>query len=367
MTTLFGQELPRAELTRRVGKMAQIAGVRRSTLVEGTERGVDVVEFRTGTGFNFTVVPSRGMDIATAEWCGTPLAWQSPTGIVNPEFFEPQGKGWLRGFFGGLLTTCGLTNVGLPCVDEGEELGQHGRISYIPARHVHCDTRWEGNNYILFSQGRMREVVLGSYDIALTRNITAKVGESRLFLTDIVENLGHKDAPFMLLYHINVGFPVLDDGSELVVATQGVTPRDEVAEKGVAERFRFGPPTVGFEEQVFYHDVIEDENRHVWVAVVNKRFNNGQGIGLYVKYHKTQFPNLVEWKMTGEGLYVVGIEPANCHVEGRAAERARGTLQFVEAGGKRHFETEIGVLKNIEEIEAFEEKVARIRSRKNQA
>ena len=54
--------------------------------------------------------------------------------------------------------------------------------------------------------------------------------------------------------------------------------------------------------------------------------------------------------MLGQGAYVVGIEPANCHVEGRAAERARGTLEFLPAGGKRQFHLELGVLASEDEI-----------------
>jgi hypothetical protein len=43
-------------------------------------------------------------------------------------------------------------------------------------------------------------------------------------------------------------------------------------------------------------------------------------------------PVLVQWKMPGEGTHVLGIEPANCHVEGRVAERERGTLVKLAPG-----------------------------------
>ena len=43
----------------------------------------------------------------------------------------------------------------------------------------------------------------------------------------------------------------------------------------------------------------------------------------------------------GEGLYVVGLEPANCHVEGRAVERERGTLQIMQPGEVRRYHLEI--------------------------
>jgi len=367
MTKLFGSEWTKADLMRRVGDISQIAGVQRSFLTEGNEKGVEVIEFRTGAGLTFTVVPSRAMDIAAADYRGTPLVWRSGSGIVAPEFYDGVGTGWRKSFFGGLLTTCGLGNVGTPNEDDGEVLGHHGRIANQPAKRVHADGRWEGNQFVMSAQGQMRDTNPRRYDFSVTRNVTAKMGENRLFISDIVENVGPTDSPFMYLYHINIGFPVLDDGSELLVPVHKSTPRDAVAEPGMHERFRFHAPVAGYQEQVFYHDVIEDDNRHVWVALVNKRFGDGKGIGVYVRYHKSQFPNLVEWKMMSEGVYVVGIEPANCHVEGRARERERGTLQFLEVGGRRHFETEIGVLTNQDEIQAFEEKVASIRARQNTA
>ena len=99
-------------------------------------------------------------------------------------------------------------------------------------------------------------------------------------------------------------------------------------------------------------------HNHIHVALVNRAFNDGQGIGVSVRYHKTQFPNFVQWKMCGEGTYVMGLEPSNCLVDGRASAREGGTLQFIEPGGRRHYEVEIGVLASNAEIDAFEEKIA---------
>ncbi|MCX6113197.1 MAG: DUF4432 family protein, partial [Proteobacteria bacterium] len=96
-------------------------------------------------------------------------------------------------------------------------------------------------------------------------------------------------------------------------------------------------------------------------ALVNKAFNNGQGFGFYVKYLKSQLPRFIEWKMNGEGAYVVGMEPANCLVEGRGKERANGTLQFLQPGEKREYNLEIGVLPSIKEIKEFEELITNVK------
>ena len=129
MTTLFGREYSRRELLDRVGDMSQLAGTRKAELVEGMERGSDLIEVFNASGLCFSVVPGRALDIASAHYKGMSLCFRSSTGDVGPAFYEPQGNGWLRGFFGGLTVSCGMTFTGHPEVDpeeENEELGLHG-------------------------------------------------------------------------------------------------------------------------------------------------------------------------------------------------------------------------------------------------
>ncbi|HGE70147.1 TPA: DUF4432 family protein, partial [Candidatus Poribacteria bacterium] len=310
-----------------------------------------------GSGFSFTVTPDRGMDITYAEYNGQPLCWRSATGDVHPAFYEPEGLGWLRSFYGGLVTTCGMTYAGAPCVDEGKELGLHGRISNTPAKNVWIDGEWQGDNYVIWIQGKVREASVFGENIQLTRKIWANLGESRFFIHDIVENLSFDPIPHMYLYHINGGFPAVDANSMLISTSKSATPRDDEAKIGKERYYIFEPPTAGFKEKVYYHDMAVDKDGYAYSALVNKDFNNGQGFGFYVKYLKSQLPRFIEWKMNGEGTYVVGMEPANCLVEGRDKERQRGTLQFLQSGEKREYLLEIGVLPTIKEIEELEAKI----------
>ena len=167
---IYGENLLRSELQKRVGDMSQVAGLRQSNRTDGSENGVAAIDFYTGTGFTFTVLPDRGLDISTASYQGIPLCWRSSTGDVAPTFYEPSGSGWLRSFFGGLLTTCGMTNVGPANQDEGEQLGLHGRVSNIPATNVWADTRWEGNHYRIWAQGKIRETSVFGRVFRFTRD-----------------------------------------------------------------------------------------------------------------------------------------------------------------------------------------------------
>nr|MBA3795111.1 DUF4432 family protein [Rubrobacter sp.] len=93
MPYLFGEGYGRRDLMRRVGKLDQAAGVRLVTLADGPERGVRVLEFRTGTGFAFDVIVDRALDIGRCEMGGRSLGWLSPVGFAGPWFAETEGLG----------------------------------------------------------------------------------------------------------------------------------------------------------------------------------------------------------------------------------------------------------------------------------
>lgn len=64
-------------------------------------------------------------------------------------------------------------------------------------------------------------------------------------------------------------------------------------------------------------------------------------------------PYFSEWKMMGEGDYVVGMEPCNTKCMNRSDLRQQGLLPFLEPGETREIRLEIGVLSGDAEIRAF--------------
>ena len=356
MPRLFGISYSKNEFARRIGNLSQIGGTRTYELSDGPEKGVHAVDFRTGTGFEFTVLPDRGLDISAASYRGMSLVWRSPVGEIAPTFYEPQGLGWLRTFHGGLLTTCGLTHVGGPCEDGGESLGLHGRHSTIPARSVCVDSHWLEDEYIMWIKGVVRHAVLFGENLTLTRKISARLGQSRLTIEDIVENTGFETSPFLILYHVNAGFPLVDAGTQLVATSLSVTPRDEEAEKGQKDHNIMSEPLAGYNERVYFHQMKADSEGYAYTALINERLS----LGLFLKYRNETLPHLVEWKMMGEGAYVVGMEPSNNTLRGRPAEREAGTLVELKPGGRVSMFLEIGVLSGQREIEDYRKKVASI-------
>ncbi len=354
MPMLFGRHYTKKELLEKVGDISQLGGARHVRLAGGMREGVEAVQFFTGSGLSFLAVPGRGMDITRAEHNGRALAWISGAGEMAAPFYEPEALGWLRTFAGGLITTCGLTNIGNPCEDDGESLGLHGRISNIAASNVHVDGKWEGDEYRMWISGKMRQSRLFGENLLLERRISALLGQNKLWVDDIVTNEGSRSVPHMILYHINSGFPVVDEGSLFVSSSKHAKPRDAEAD---AYKDRFNvcePPAPNFKERCYYHDMAADAGGFARAAVINKNLS----LGLAVKYSKSELPEFVQWKMNGTREYVVGLEPTNGRVDGRDKARASGRLQFLDPGESREYHLEISVLATADEIAEFESRVA---------
>lgn len=337
---LFGRPLTRRELRRRVGRPEQVAGITPMAFDDGPARGTRALRFRTGGGLGFDVLPDRGMDLGAAEYRGVPVAWLSHTGVVAPSFYEPRGEGWLRSFGGGLLVTCGLQNVGPPGERDGEPLGLHGRVSNIPASNVSREERWDEAGCVLLARGEVRESRVFGPNLALRRTVSARLGETAVLVEDGVENGGFRREPLMLLYHINLGWPLLDEGARLAGPGRPgdpPEPRDEDAAAGLRVWDRFDVPTPGFVERIFYHRPAAGADG--WAEA--RLENPALGLALSVRFRPEELPEFVQWTMTGEGAYVLGLEPATCRVGGYEAEEAAGRVIWLEPGEVRRYAVEI--------------------------
>jgi hypothetical protein len=141
---------------------------------------------------------------------------------------------------------------------------------------------------------------------------------------------------------------LLDEGSFVALPSAGVTPRNEDARAGLGEWMKIPGPIKGFNEQVFFHNLKGDDRGETYAALINKRL----GLGVSIHFNLHDLPHLILWKMPGEGEYVLGLEPANCLLDGRAGEREAGRLRVLEPGQRVTHQLEIKVLvgKEIEEI-----------------
>ncbi len=361
---LYGKNYSVKELRRRVGNMDQIAGVRTVQLDDGNERPTRAAIIHTGSGLEVTVLLDRGLDIASASHCGRAMGWRSTTGNVAPQYYEPEGIRWLRSYFGGLLTTCGLTNVGAPAPDSPlNGRGLHGRIGNTPARNIRIVQEWQGNDYVLCVQGEMREASVFGENLTLTRSVVTVLGENRFWIRDVLTNEGFNRTPYMLLYHCNLGWPVVDAGSRLIAPSRFVAPRDAEAKDGMEKHAHMDAPIHGYAEKCYYHGMAPARDGSVTAAIVNDGFKKGgQGFGAYVRYNSDELPRFVQWKQMGEQEYVCGLEPCTCGIEGRAADEKHGLLNLLKPGESREFNLEFGAITHTAEVQEIEKAAARVKT-----
>jgi hypothetical protein len=344
--------------------MDQIAGIRTVQLDDGNERPTRAAVIHTGEGLEVTVLLDRCLDIASASYNGRAMGWRSATGDVAPQYFEPEGIRWLRSYFGGLVTTCGLTHVGAPR-PESALLGNglHGRIGNTPARNIKITQEWKGERYALSVSGTMRETVVFGENLTLTRTVSTRLGENRFWIHDVVTNEGFNATKYMLLYHCNIGWPALDAGSAMLSPSRLVAPRDAEAEDGKENWWKMDPPVHQYREKCYYHDMAPDKDGGVAVALVNDGFARGNGFGVYVKYNKKELPRFVQWKQMGEEDYVIGFEPCNCGVEGRQIDEELGLLHTLEPGESKTVALEFGVIANQQELDAFKSAMPKVKTK----
>ena len=355
MPQLFGRNYSKKQLIEMVGDMTQVASARRAELVEGNERGAELIEVFNASGLCFSILPGRSLDVASAHYKGMSLCVRSSTGDVGPAFYEPQGYGWLRGFFGGLVVSCGMTFTGHPEVDaeeEGQELGLHGRLSFIPAKGVVAEGGWEGEDYRLRVRGRMREAVFFGTNLELTREISTTLGEKSFQIHDRIENLSMDRSPLMFVYHTNPGFPILDAGTRLVINSKKTTEWLEDQEVDPEDYEVAQAPQEDAHDDVYVHRPIPDADGNAHVGLINDSLQ----LGLYWKFPIEEMPLVSQWQHFHRGTYVTGIEPGNVSMLGRAWNRKHGYLQYIQPGEVRDFHLEIGVLEGEEEISDFEDR-----------
>ena len=341
------------ELLRYIGDYSQMFGIREYVLTGGKAKGVRAFDIHNSTGLDFTVLADRCLDIGKLTFKGVNCSYLSKTGIVSPMYDSGNDTSFFHNFFAGFLTTCGLRNVGSSCNDNGEFFGIHGRISNTPGEAICASTVWEGDHPVMTISGQMREARFFGENIQLKRTITCPYGENRIRLHDCVENMGFKREQLMLLYHFNLGYPLLDEDAVLLLPGRNIIPRDSEASKGLHDWQQMQPPTHDFAEQVFYHDLKTDEDGNTCVALVNHRLE----LGISFRFNKKQLFNLAQWKQMGEGEYVLGIEPCNCYVGGRLDPRNKSIMEYLEPGESKVFDIEVEIISGTHAIDALEKQI----------
>lgn len=300
-------------------------------LCGGKGDGMRLLQIDNGNGLNLTLVPDRCLDPYRLSFRGDNYGFMSPCGLTAPTYYSDKGADFLRTFTAGFMTTCGLTFLGGACTDQGEELGMHGRINAAPAEELCWYVEEQDGEDVIVVRARMEEGRLFAEKLSLTRTVRIHTAENKIDFEDVIANEGGEEQPFMLLYHMNMGYPLLDENAEVFIPAEKTVSRDPRAEEGIDCWNRIDPPEQGFAEQCYYHTVKKDENG--WGSV--GLFNNKLQKGVKISFDTAILHDFTEWKQLGERDYVLGLEPSNCKVDGRDKARERGELEFIGRGEKK--------------------------------
>lgn len=305
-----------------IGHDNQIYGVEEVRLVGGKGDGMRLFQVRNGNGLEFSVSADRCADIARLAVGGVNFGYFSPCGWVAPAYYDKDG-GFLRSFTAGFLTTCGFANCGTPCVDEGEALPQHGTAANIPAENIYHYTA----NGEIHIKAQVRDAVLFGRKLLLEREYVVPLDKNELYITDTVTNIGDAASPLMMLYHFNVGYPLLSEDTELSIPSKKVKGSSSHAEADVANCMKMEKPQVGYDEMCFFHTIEGKAS----ISVKNPKL----GKGFIMSYDTAELPQFCEWKMMGEHDYVLGVEPGTTLPIGRTCARDEGMLLTLEAGASK--------------------------------
>ncbi len=311
--------------------------IRYQQLESGRSAGLSCLTINTGS-VTATILPDRGMGLWKCWSDDLEFGWQSPvSGPVHPSLVpihDASGIGWLEGF-DELLARCGLQSNGAPEFSEAGTLRYplHGRIANLPASRL--DIQVDVENGILDVIGVVTESRFLIYSLELQTRYRFRVGSPVIEIIDTVTNRSSQSGSMQLLYHINVGQPVLQSGSSVHAAYRSLAPRDARASESVDQWNQCDGPASGYQEQVYFLDPIGDESS--WSEAMLASADGA--FGFAVHFDTRTLPYMTLWKNTAsvEDGYVVGLEPGTGFPNPRSFEEKNGRVVVLQGGESRTF------------------------------
>lgn len=328
-------------LIKKLGNIEQLAGIRESRLLRGRGMGIQLAEFHNAAGLRFSLVPDRCMDIYDLSYKGVNFSFQCKNGLTSPLAFDPGNGEFAEQWPAGMLVTCGLDNVGGQADGKGN-FPTHGRISHVPAQNFGTETCWEGDRYALRARGEVHQTKMYSRHLSIRREVETGLYDKKLTIRDIITNFEAEDEPFMLLYHFNFGYPLLNAKSKVAFSKADILPMNPISNDpehmmdpidGRGEelylRTGLGPKACG----VIYSEELE--------------------LGAYIAFDTTNLPNCMEWKNMKSHDYVLALEPCNTCGLNRTEATEQGKIAVLPAYTSITNRLELGILDGMQEIRAF--------------
>ena len=325
--------LSKKEILRHTGMVKQVSGVTRFAYNDGNGRNIPAVRVKNGSGLDFTVLEGRNMDIYELEYKGINLAYFYKNGLTSPERVLHAANEFLGQACGGMMYTSGLMNSGPEnTTDDGLFNPLHGRIGVMSVDNFAAEAAFDDADiFKIRLAGRSRESRLFMHNLTMTRNITTELNSNSFAVNDVVENETAYESKFSILYHVNFGYPFLDEGTEIIVPTGTETEaRTDWSKENLDNCFHMIAPQEDYPEHLYFHKLPADSNGICHTMIINRKLK----LAVELSYEAKVLPYLIEWKSMGSGDYALGVMPSTSLLRGRKAELELEGMTSVEGYAK---------------------------------
>jgi hypothetical protein len=339
-------------LLRYAGNIEQLTGINRLTYTSGKRDGIRAFEVYNNAGLHYSVMESRCLDIYNLWYKGTPLSYLSKPGMVAVPFTDLHGVNYLRSICGGLLYTCGLSNVGNAFIEEGVDDIFHGRIRLIPAENCGSYAGLKDDDYLLRIFGEMRDTSLFYENLVLKREVLTTINSKSITVQDYLENRGIKEYEYMVMYHLNCGYPIIDEGCKIFIPSAGVKPMNPSAEKLQNQWDKVIAPSDAISDDIFVHNLFHDKDGLVHSGLYNEKI----GLGIFYSFEYSSMEYIVQWRCMKATDYVMGLFPSNNHCAGRKFERDNGTIKHIKPFEQKKLGVTITIIDGDSDLAEFMKK-----------
>lgn len=276
----------------RISNLAQVCSLRRYEPTEGKERGLRGIDCDNGR-IRFLLNESKALDMMQLFDRGVNVSFISKNGFTAREI------GFSKRFEGGMLYTVGLDSAG---AREGFPL--HGTFHNLPARVLEAVCDENGIRVV----AEIEDTELFGRNLVLRRTVESRAGSDSVTVTDVLQNRGTREEDYCLLYHVNVGYPMLDEGAYLLDDAAEVVPRTNWAAEHIKDRCEMTAPVPNQEEMCYFLRLKTPK-----VTLCNPKL----GRKFTLAWSGDTLPHFVEWKSMASGDYALGLEPCTTELDDR--------------------------------------------------
>jgi hypothetical protein len=257
--------------------------------------------------------------------------------------------------YGGFLLHCGATAMGVPTAEDRHAL--HGELPNAPYQTAELLIGQDERGMYLGLTGSYQYTVAFNHNYIARPLVKLYANSSLVPISMDIHNLKRSAMELMVMAHVN--FRPVDDGRLVYSAPcdpehvrvrssipSHVSPppgyREFLAElEAHPEKHNLLKPDLAFDpEAVFFIDYLTDEAGWAHSMQIHP-----DGSADFISHRPDQLDHGVRWISRTADQDALGlILPATAEPEGYTAEKAKGNIKLIPAGGLFHFDLEVGAL-----------------------